>query len=200
MSAVYAARVLRPWGEGRGDLRDGSPAQQGDATFLSARHGEASWELPGALGESDVADWESRAACGDNWPGWVVFDVTRSVRDFLTTPSLNHGWKISPDPIRGVSDCEIDYPFGCTIFKSSDSPDLALRPMLVLTPREGAAETSPSRQTTASKEDWELDRCAENFCRLDAALARSRSLTFVSGDSFEGGLGTRPVRREFLPA
>jgi hypothetical protein len=133
---IYVARFLKPWNEGRGVGDDGQAAQKGEVTFNSARHGVDRWEKPGAVGLTDVADWESSATVGENYPEWVAFDVTQSVREFLRMPSLNHGWKISQDSTRGHDDATITYSMGLYTYKSSEAPQPELCPMLVLIPRE----------------------------------------------------------------
>lgn len=141
---LYAARLRKPWHAGQtrsfedGQTRDfdGEAADEGAVTFGSVRHGQEPWEMPGALGLTDVADCESSATVGENWPEWVTFDVTGSVRDFLKNPSSNHGWKISQDPVRGIEDSAIEYAKGIYNYKSSEAPEVHLRPMLILIPSE----------------------------------------------------------------
>lgn len=136
---LYAARVLKSWGVGEKQGKHGAEAEKGDVTFDSAHTETAPWEIAGALGITDVADAESSATAGDNWPAWVTFDVTESVREFLKTPERNHGWKISQDPIRGVPATAIEYEAGAYLFKSSEAPQKHLRPVLILIPSERTA-------------------------------------------------------------
>lgn len=133
---IYAARLLKPWGEGQGSGFDGKAAHAGDLTFNSARHGIEAWERPGAMGLTDVADAESSATVGENYPEWVTLDVTESVRYFLANPDRNYGWKISQDPVRGVDDSTIKYVPGVYTYVSSNARQTHLRPMLVLVPAE----------------------------------------------------------------
>jgi hypothetical protein len=135
---IYAARLLRPWGEGEGTHFDGLgyDTRQGEVTGSSAEHGLVPWEKPGAMGESDVALAESSATVGVNWPEWVTLDVTDSVQYFLDNPDKNFGWKISQDPVHGVDDPTIEYVAGAYMYKSSEAPEVHLRPMLVLVPSE----------------------------------------------------------------
>jgi hypothetical protein len=152
LHTVYVARVLRLWAQGGGiggrqgsvtrRPGDGAPANLGNVTHRSAQHLLQRWEIPGAMGTTDVADWEDELRVGENWPEWVVFDVTQSVSDFLTTPSLNHGWKISQDPERGVDDQTLEYVLGAYMYKSSEAPEAQLRPMLVLLPEGFTSGTS----------------------------------------------------------
>jgi len=70
---------------------------------------ESSSALRRELGDLAAADdAESSATAGDNWPGWVAFDVTRSVRGFLEDPTRNRGWKVLQDSRRGIDDRAID--------------------------------------------------------------------------------------------
>ena len=149
---LYAARVVKPWAEGQTQQRqerqggqggyDGEPARPGAVTFVSARHNEQPWERPGTLGLTDVDDAESSTTAGADWPEWVAFDVTDSVRRFLRDPSANHGWKISQDPARDVDDATIQYVNGIFGYKSSEAPEVHLRPILILIPEELAGGTS----------------------------------------------------------
>lgn len=137
---IYAARVLKRWREGNVPDRDGRHdgknvvPQQGSVTGNSAQHGLRAWEKPGATGATDVADSESSATVGINWPEWVALDVTESVRYFLENPDENFGWKISQDPDHGVDDDTIEYTAGVHTYSSSEAPDVHLRPILVLVP------------------------------------------------------------------
>jgi hypothetical protein len=138
--AMYVARLLKPWNEGEGLPSDGAPAMEGDVTFNSAQHGVMAWELPGAMGLTDVAEWESATMTGLDWPDWFVFDVTESIRDFLTTPPLNCGWKISQGGVRGEARPDISYCHGAYTYKSSEAPEKHLRPMLVLISGDESSE------------------------------------------------------------
>jgi hypothetical protein len=143
---LYAARIRKPWAEGESTQKspgaigsgehDGELAKPGAVTFTSLRYGEQTWEKPGVLGLTDVADAESSVTAGTDWPQWVVFDVTESVRLFFREPSENHGWKISQDPVRGVNDRQIEYVNGIFGYKSSEADEVHLRPMLVLVPAD----------------------------------------------------------------
>jgi hypothetical protein len=137
---VFAARLLRPWREGTATDFDGRPAREGEVTFASALYRQAPWEMPGANGLTDMADVETTAAVGGNWPEWVRFDVTESVRQFLDNPSENHGWKIAQDPARGIPEYFIYYVQGVFMYKSSEAPEAHLRPMLILVPRSAGAQ------------------------------------------------------------
>lgn len=138
---VYAARLLRPWEEGDEESFDGELANRGNATYLSARHNEDLWEIPGALGRADVAEAESSATAGVDWPEWITLDVTESVRYFLANPDKNFGWKISQDPVRGVKDSTIKYVSGAYQFVSNQASEICYRPMLILVPSERATAT-----------------------------------------------------------
>jgi hypothetical protein len=129
---LYVARILKSWGEGSGDHRNGILAEPGEVNFLSSRHEMQTWELPGAMGRTDVADPESSATVGADWPEWVSFDVTDSVRYFLEHPDENFGWKISQDAGVGIADDATSYVLGAYRFKSSESVEAHLRPMLIL--------------------------------------------------------------------
>lgn len=138
---VYVAPLLKNWGEGKVPGRDGGSPEAGDVTFNSAFNGIESWDMRGAMGTGDVDDWETSATVGADWPEWVTFDVTRSVRQFLQTPNANHGWKISQDSVRGVGDDTFSYERGVYAFKSGEAPEIHLRPLLILI-SEDAAEAS----------------------------------------------------------
>lgn len=133
---VNIARLLRDWGEGVGDFHDGRAPGEGDVTFQSARHEQGPWEKPGAMGLTDATDPESSATLGENWPEWITFDVTDSVRYFLDHPEENFGWKISQDPRQGLDDDATTYAAGAYMFHSSEAPEVHLRPTLVLIPAE----------------------------------------------------------------
>jgi hypothetical protein len=135
---VFAARLLRPWGEGTASDFDGQPAREGEVTFASALYGQNAWELPGANGLTDMADAETTATVGEDWPEWVRLDVTESVRYFLDNPSRNHGWKVAQDPARGLPERFIYYVQGVFMYKSSEAPEAHLRPMLILIPSRPA--------------------------------------------------------------
>ena len=131
---IQAARLLKQWNEGLGRMRDGEPARKGELSFNYARQALQLWEKPGALGETDVADAESSATVGKNWPEWVTLDVTESTRHFLAHPEENFGWKISQDLQPGLDDAATTYAAGAYMFKSSEASEINLRPMLILTP------------------------------------------------------------------
>jgi len=66
----------------------------------------------------------------------VDIAVTQDVKDFLTTPSLNLGWKISQDKVIGLADNNVGNRYTTQIglfgFKSSENTDVVHRPELVL--------------------------------------------------------------------
>jgi hypothetical protein len=49
-AVVRVHRVLRPWGEGTGNFK---PAQPGEVTWASARHGAEPWQVAGCAGAED---------------------------------------------------------------------------------------------------------------------------------------------------
>jgi WD40 repeat protein len=112
---LCAPRLLRPWSEVR-----------------------TKWEKTGMAGiRADVADPESSTRAGLSWPEWVTLDVTKSVQYFLDNPDKNYGWVLWP-----VRDPTVDYvsepntglfAFG---FRNPNTPDVHLRPMLILVPSE----------------------------------------------------------------
>lgn len=139
---LYVAPILKQWGEGNA-INDGSRinfdgdyATSGCATFVHAKHDLVEWERPGILGRTDVADAESSSTAGCNWPGWVTFDVTKSVRDFVARRVPNNGWKISQDLKLDCPDNTIEYASGIYMYISSESPLVRLRPLLLIETKE----------------------------------------------------------------
>jgi hypothetical protein len=133
---LYAARILKPWIEGQVTSDMGTVPRDNAVTYNSARHDIGRWEKPGAMGATDVADAESSTTAGENWPEWITLDVTESVRYFLKHPDENFGWKISQDSERGDNDSSIMYEPGVHAYKSSEAPELHLRPLLILFPMD----------------------------------------------------------------
>lgn len=138
---LYVSRVLKPWGEGKGEHFDGAVSNLGDVTYNSSQAAIQKWEVPGVLGRTDVTDPESSTTVGADWPEWISFDVTDSVRHFLSHPDENFGWKISQDPASGIKDNVTFYSVGAYRFKSTESDEAPLRPMLVLISSERATAT-----------------------------------------------------------
>jgi hypothetical protein len=125
---VYAARVLRNWNEGAGGQQDGRDALDGEVCWLEAQFNVSPWGAAGARDASDIALPESQADYGDIIDVWVEFDVTLMVRDWVANPNQNFGVKISQDA--GIGPSPHVQILGN--FYSSESPEIDLRPMLLV--------------------------------------------------------------------
>ena len=78
---------------------------------------------------------------GDMTKVWVSLDVTEDARQFALEPYRNFGWKVSQDVVRDMPDSNLrnyyatpdPQSLGAVFnFPSSEHPDVAYRPMLVL--------------------------------------------------------------------
>jgi len=136
----------RRWIEGAGNVEwDGRPAAAGGEvtwTYLKADPAGTSvtWQLAGAMGLLDVGTSESVPATRWNgqYPRWIELDVTKTVKDFITSPPTNLGWKVSQDRVRGVAaDSAVNkFVSGAYQFVSRDATDVLpiYRPMLIIRP------------------------------------------------------------------
>jgi len=142
---LLAWSVLKQWNEGAGNVEwDGRTSQTGEVTWgFSMTAGIqwwmfVPWQMPGAMGTSDVRTSEPSLSWNAQYPKWIELDVTKTTRDMATTPSLNLGWKIGQDRVRGVAYNTPGNEFvnGLYQFVSSNATDVLpiYRPMLVIRP------------------------------------------------------------------
>jgi len=154
------ARLLKPWNEGRGNGSDGEVALTGEVSWQSAQRDVLPWESAGAMGVTDAYPPEAQSdiAYGNQRGVWVSWDVTASVKDFLTTPSENFGWKISQDVAQGIPDNDASnvYVQGAYNFPSRNNANASLRPILVLldNTRYQTPIASASRSFSSSTWTW----------------------------------------------
>jgi hypothetical protein len=143
---VYAARVLRNWNEGAGGQQDGRDALDGEVCWNEAQFNVSPWGAAGARDASDIALPESQADYGDVLNVWVEFDVTQMVRAWAVNPNENFGVKISQDAGIGPS----PHVQILAQIHSSESPEIDLRPMLLIQTAGGPGPLSANH--------WELYR------------------------------------------
>jgi hypothetical protein len=95
--------------------------------------GQATWNSSDSIngwtggtdgGAKNIAPAESTVAVGKD-RGWVVWNVTNMVQEWVEAPETNYGMAIDPDPAATVDSNRY--------FASGEHPDPALRPQLVIT-------------------------------------------------------------------
>jgi hypothetical protein len=125
---VEAYRVLKPWKEGTGDFPGvpNSPNIDG-ATSLEASWGQP-WNRPLVALDGEDAEKNPRARSilryGDM--GWISFDLTETVKDWLARPASNHGLLF-----RSLEEMHPDYP-DYPGFHMSESDQVEYRPRWVI--------------------------------------------------------------------
>jgi hypothetical protein len=133
---VRTQRVLKAWNEGTGNGYDGPAALTGEVSWNHAQAGTGAtsspWQIPGLMGTSDAGPFGATSLVG-NFPQWNSWGITQDARAFMTTPSLNQGWKVSQDKVQGVADNDASNPYvqGAYDFMSSENSDVNHRPMLI---------------------------------------------------------------------
>ncbi|HNU24603.1 MAG TPA: DNRLRE domain-containing protein [Planctomycetota bacterium] len=152
---LYIREALRVWNEGAGvdaptpNFMNGRLALTGEVTWNAARHGEEDWELPGACGDSDVGPvaaattfapqtfpnpYCAAVPCVTRDPvgAWVDFDVIDLVQAWVDDPAGNLGFKITQNGASGPDAPLFEYVAGIYNFASSEFPETAKRPVLVV--------------------------------------------------------------------
>ncbi|HAK97347.1 MAG TPA: hypothetical protein DCM87_20745, partial [Planctomycetes bacterium] len=151
---LFIRETLRAWNEGLGvdvalQYMNGRPALAGEVTWNSARHGEEDWEIPGAYGDGDVGPiaaattfvpqtfpnpYCATVPCTTRDPvgAWVDFDVIDLVQAWVDDPARNLGFKITQNGTSGPGDPLFEYVAGIYNFASSEFPETAKRPVLVV--------------------------------------------------------------------
>ncbi len=148
---LFLRETLRAWNEGLGvdtatNYMNGRAALPGEVTWNSARHGEEAWEIPGAYGDTDVGPiaattrfapqtfpnpYCATVPCVTRDPvgAWVDFDVVDLVQAWVDDPAHNLGFKLTQN---GSADPLFEYVAGIYNFASSEFPETAKRPKLVV--------------------------------------------------------------------
>jgi len=114
----------------------GSDPDLSSATWQT-RDGIYGWSGGADGGASDLAPAESSVAVGMSH-GWISWNVTNMVRDWLADPWTNYGMAIEPDRDTGV-----DSNRG---FASREHPDPELHPRLVISYRQGGLDQGEGEQ------------------------------------------------------
>gem|GEM_PF-2429575 len=101
----------------------GTNPDLGQATWNSSDSSNG-WTGGTDGGAKNIAPAESTVAVGKKH-GWVVWNVTNMVQEWVDAPGTNYGMAIDPDSAATVDSNRY--------FASQEHPDLALRPQLVIT-------------------------------------------------------------------
>jgi hypothetical protein len=128
---LYAARLLKAWGEGVGTQQDGRAAVTGEVTWYYSSYNVQRWQMGGARGPTDMAAPESSAGVAvSTLNTWVEWDVTQMARAWVQNPASNFGLKLSQDPAVGTS--ATMWVRGLPGFYSSEWTTANQRPTLVV--------------------------------------------------------------------
>lgn len=88
-------RVLRDWGEGRGDGNQGMPANDGEATWNNRFHPVTGWTAAGAAAGTDYATDSSASSPVDasgNYAFGSTVGLVADAQDWLNNSGSNLGW------------------------------------------------------------------------------------------------------------
>lgn len=111
----------------------GANPDPGKATWTSPDN-VISWSGGADGGARDLAVAESTVAVGGN-PGWVVWNVSNMVQEWVETPGANFGMALDPDVAATAGSNRH--------FASREHPDPRLRPELVITYRQPSQDPTP---------------------------------------------------------
>jgi hypothetical protein len=132
---IYAAKINRPWNEGRGRGADGPYVISGEVSWIWNQafiSQWASWGLRGGALDQEMP--ESYRDCSAATVGkWNVWDVSTMATQWVKSPSTNFGIHLSQDD---QNTTHYPYPTGyCSgifNFASAQSGTAAIRPMLAV--------------------------------------------------------------------
>lgn len=110
-------RVLTAWGEGD---KAGSPASQGEATWIAARTGESNWAVPGGTLGTDFATTSSATATSAGASMWFV-PSSAELEEWRQFPQNNFGWVLQKNLSSGQSSSRVSFYSSET---GSASPEL----------------------------------------------------------------------------
>lgn len=122
-------RLLVDWGEGnKASHPTGTPADVGEATWLSRFHGFEFWGAPGGEAGVDYADTASSSTYVEGL-GAYTFGATQTVLDDV------QGWIADPATNFGYMLINLDEAGGITArrFASTEQPEIGVPPTLVVT-------------------------------------------------------------------
>jgi hypothetical protein len=166
----------------------GANPDLGQATWNSSDNVIA-WTGGTDGGAKNLAPAESTVAVGKNH-GWVVWNVTNMVQEWVEAPGTNHGMAIDPDLAATIDSNRY--------FASQEHPDPALRPQLVITygysPVSGDESPHEVSVLPVPMPVDNLDGPIDTF----TALIGKYEDTFVSGGSYSDiNYSTDPLLRTY---
>ena len=123
---VAVRPVLKPW-------------LLNEATWLAAQR-DLSWQIPGAMGDSDRAEEPVANLEVTGSGAWLSFDATPLVQQWLRSPQTNQGIILTGNAANAVQ-----YDLA-----SADAQDSRRRPRLTLTFATGAIALGPARTASAT--------------------------------------------------
>jgi hypothetical protein len=90
-------RLLKTWGEGAKSGMIGSPAEPGEATWLTRFFPDVPWSQPGAVAPEDYREEFNASAFIDDIGWWEIANAEEDVRYWQTNAGANHGWILVSD-------------------------------------------------------------------------------------------------------